>query len=220
MVLILVSEPMASPGDFSVNNARSQAVDALAPAPAPAPAAPALPTPLLQPLAPITIRLDRDNYPYWRSQFVPTVRAHDLDGFLFGTRPCPPQFLDALDSAKEVCSCTGFRPDRDVPNFGLPVCSPRAGIKGQTGQFQICLEVDTMKLVWRSKLELSEYQLVSIVITTILCRVTIPERISVVESLIIFVMLQSVNIASKTGCRRLPVLTIVSAACRRALRRG
>ncbi|KAF4355163.1 hypothetical protein G4B88_018053 [Cannabis sativa] len=88
------------------------------------------------------------------------------------------------------------------------------------GQFQICLEVDTMKLVWRSKLELSEYQLVSIVITTILCRVTIPERISVVESLIIFVMLQSVNIASKTGCRRLPALTIVSAACRRALRRG
>ncbi|KAF4376978.1 hypothetical protein F8388_022694 [Cannabis sativa] len=85
---------MASPGDSSVNNARSQAVDA-PPAPAPAPAAPALPAPLLQPLAPITIRLDRDNYPYWRSQVVPAVRAHDLDGFIFGTRPCPPQFLDA-----------------------------------------------------------------------------------------------------------------------------
>ncbi|KAF4402609.1 hypothetical protein G4B88_012394 [Cannabis sativa] len=70
---------MASPGDSSVNNARSQAVDASPPALAPAPAAPVLPAPLLQPLAPITIRLDRDNYPYWRSQVVPAVRAHDLD---------------------------------------------------------------------------------------------------------------------------------------------
>ena len=41
--------------------------------------------------------LDRDNYAYWRSQVLPAVRAHDLDGFLFGTRLCPPQYLDVPD---------------------------------------------------------------------------------------------------------------------------
>ncbi|KAF4358743.1 hypothetical protein F8388_022510 [Cannabis sativa] len=99
----LLKKPMASPasqGDSSVNNPRNQAVDA---PPPPAPAAPipvvapALPAPLHQPLAPIVIRLDRDNYLYWRSQVVPAVRVHDLYGFLFGTRPRPPQFIDAPD---------------------------------------------------------------------------------------------------------------------------
>uniref|UniRef100_A0A803Q4P5 Mitochondrial protein n=1 Tax=Cannabis sativa TaxID=3483 RepID=A0A803Q4P5_CANSA len=88
---------MASQGDSSVNNLRSQVVDVPIPTSAPMPTSVALVllAPLLQLLAPIIIHLDRDNYPYWRSQVVPTVHAHDLDGFFFGTRPCPPQFLDA-----------------------------------------------------------------------------------------------------------------------------
>ena len=80
---------MASQGDSSVSGTRPD------PAPA-APVAPLFPAPIMQPLAPIAIRLDRDNYAYWRSQVVPAVRAHDLDGFLFGTRPCPAQFLELL----------------------------------------------------------------------------------------------------------------------------
>ena len=68
---------MASQGESSVSGAQP-----IPPAPpAPAPVAPPLPAPLLQPLAPIAIRLDRENYAYWRSQVVPAVRAHDLDGF-------------------------------------------------------------------------------------------------------------------------------------------
>ncbi|KAF4372124.1 hypothetical protein F8388_000340 [Cannabis sativa] len=63
--LKLMTSP-ASQGDSSVNNPRNQVVDAppLALA-APLPVvAPTLPTLLHQPLAPIIIRLDRDNYLY------------------------------------------------------------------------------------------------------------------------------------------------------------
>ncbi|KAF4369817.1 hypothetical protein F8388_019697 [Cannabis sativa] len=34
-----------------------------------------------QSLAPLTIKLDRSNYPYWRSQALPALRAHDLEGY-------------------------------------------------------------------------------------------------------------------------------------------
>ncbi|KAF4346490.1 hypothetical protein G4B88_020992 [Cannabis sativa] len=32
-------------------------------------------------LAPLTIKLERTNYPYWRSQALPALRAHDLEGY-------------------------------------------------------------------------------------------------------------------------------------------
>ena len=44
-------------------------------------------------LAPLSIRLDRLNHAFWRSQILPTVRAHDLEGFLLGTRLKPTEFL-------------------------------------------------------------------------------------------------------------------------------
>ncbi|KAF4353577.1 hypothetical protein G4B88_013066 [Cannabis sativa] len=47
-----------------------------------------------QSLAPLTIKLDRTNYPYWKSQALPALRAHDLEGYVIGTRVCPPQFVD------------------------------------------------------------------------------------------------------------------------------
>ncbi|KAF4355480.1 hypothetical protein F8388_015234 [Cannabis sativa] len=43
-----------------------------------------------QSLAPLTIKLDRSNYPYWRSQALPALRAHDLEGYVLGTKHCPP----------------------------------------------------------------------------------------------------------------------------------
>ncbi|KAF4382947.1 hypothetical protein G4B88_010118 [Cannabis sativa] len=47
-----------------------------------------------QSLAPLTIKLDRTNYPYWKSQVLPTLRAYDLEGYILGTKLCPPQFVD------------------------------------------------------------------------------------------------------------------------------
>lgn len=84
---------MASQGDSSVSGARP-ASGAVPPPAVPPAVPPPLLAPLFQPLAPIAIRLDRDNYVYWRSQVLPAVRARDLDGFLLGTRVCPPQFVD------------------------------------------------------------------------------------------------------------------------------
>ncbi|PON91706.1 hypothetical protein TorRG33x02_125370, partial [Trema orientale] len=59
------------------------------------PQAPLFAAPVLfQSLAPLSIKLDRTNYSFWRSQVLPAVRAHDLEGFLLGTVPCPPRFVD------------------------------------------------------------------------------------------------------------------------------
>ena len=44
-------------------------------------------------LAPIPLKLERENYSYWRSLILPSIRAFDLEDFLIGTRPCPPRFL-------------------------------------------------------------------------------------------------------------------------------
>ncbi|POO03542.1 hypothetical protein TorRG33x02_007470 [Trema orientale] len=49
---------------------------------------------LFQSLAPLSIKLDRTNYSFWHSQVLPAVCAHDLEGFLLGTVPCPPRFID------------------------------------------------------------------------------------------------------------------------------
>lgn len=45
---------------------------------------------LFQSLTPLTLKLDRGNYSFWRSQVVPTLRAHDLEGFILGTNVFPP----------------------------------------------------------------------------------------------------------------------------------
>uniref|UniRef100_A0A803QHZ4 Retrotransposon Copia-like N-terminal domain-containing protein n=1 Tax=Cannabis sativa TaxID=3483 RepID=A0A803QHZ4_CANSA len=42
-------------------------------------------------LLPLNLRLDRSNYTYWRTLVLAAVRAYNLDGFLLGTNPPPPQ---------------------------------------------------------------------------------------------------------------------------------
>ena len=48
-------------------------------------------------LAHLNIRLDSSNYTFWKSQILPSVRAHDLEGFLLGTRIKPDENI--IDSA-------------------------------------------------------------------------------------------------------------------------
>ncbi|XP_062093900.1 uncharacterized protein LOC133799928 [Humulus lupulus] len=40
-------------------------------------------------LAPLNLRLNRTSYSFWRSQMLPSLRAHQLEGFLTGDRPPP-----------------------------------------------------------------------------------------------------------------------------------
>jgi hypothetical protein len=37
----------------------------------------------------ITIRLNPDNWLYWKAQVVPVLRSHLLTGFVDGSFPCP-----------------------------------------------------------------------------------------------------------------------------------
>lgn len=69
------------------------------------------------------------------------------------------------------------------------------------------------------RLPIEDYHsLFSILITTILGRIAIPEGISIVESPIVFVMFQRVNIASKARCHWPPCFTVIPATGRNALR--
>ena len=44
-------------------------------------------------LLPLTLRLDRTNYSYWRALALAAVRAYNLEGYVLGTTPSPPRFL-------------------------------------------------------------------------------------------------------------------------------
>ena len=63
-------------------------------------------------LAHLNIRLNHTNYTFWRFQILPTVRAHDLEGFLFGTKIKPKEFIiDPLDSNSTLNNPDYFFPD-------------------------------------------------------------------------------------------------------------
>ena len=48
-------------------------------------------------LLPLTIRLDRSNFSYWRALVLAAVRAYNLEGYILGTIPTPPPFLAGND---------------------------------------------------------------------------------------------------------------------------
>ena len=48
-------------------------------------------------LNPLTLRLNRTNYNSWRAQVLPSVGAHNLEGFLLGTSQSTTQFIDVID---------------------------------------------------------------------------------------------------------------------------
>ncbi|KAF4354635.1 hypothetical protein F8388_009626 [Cannabis sativa] len=63
-------------------------------APVPVPQSATVPSvSIFQSLAPLTLKLDRGNYTFWKSQVLPALRAHDLEGFVLGTKECPPQCI-------------------------------------------------------------------------------------------------------------------------------
>ena len=52
-------------------------------------------------LNPLSIRLDRHNYNFWKLQMVSTIRAHNLE-FVLGSNPCPSQSNESPDSNGSV----------------------------------------------------------------------------------------------------------------------
>ncbi|KAK9114476.1 hypothetical protein Syun_021273 [Stephania yunnanensis] len=41
-----------------------------------------------------SVKLDGSNHIIWRSAIIPLIRGRKFDGYLFGTKQCPPKFLD------------------------------------------------------------------------------------------------------------------------------
>ncbi|KAK6118844.1 hypothetical protein DH2020_047411 [Rehmannia glutinosa] len=52
----------------------------------------------------ITLRLDRTNYSYWKSQVLATVRAHGFDEFLLGTSSAPTRFVHSSSGSTPVAN--------------------------------------------------------------------------------------------------------------------
>ncbi|KAL2517773.1 Uncharacterized protein Adt_14020 [Abeliophyllum distichum] len=42
-----------------------------------------------------SIKLDRDNFLLWKNVIMPVVRGHGLEGYMLGTKICPPQVLNS-----------------------------------------------------------------------------------------------------------------------------
>ena len=50
-------------------------------------------------LPPVSIKLDRTNYLFWKSQILSTVRTHDLESFLLNTKLKPEEYIaDSTDA--------------------------------------------------------------------------------------------------------------------------
>ena len=88
----MVSDSSAMATDGSTHSAAHNE----APAPAPAPASAMAVDPVGLPnnhLLPLHLRLDRNNYSYWRALVLAAVRAYELDGHILVTNPIPPMML-------------------------------------------------------------------------------------------------------------------------------
>ncbi|KAF6171589.1 hypothetical protein GIB67_018113 [Kingdonia uniflora] len=49
----------------------------------------------------LNVKLERSNYLVWRSQFLPILRVHDLEGFIDGSLSCPPEMFSPSSQGKE-----------------------------------------------------------------------------------------------------------------------
>ncbi|KAL5744585.1 hypothetical protein ACOSQ2_027701 [Xanthoceras sorbifolium] len=45
----------------------------------------------------LPIKLDDNNFIYWKTQILPIVRAFDLEDFIFGLTTCPVKFVIEVD---------------------------------------------------------------------------------------------------------------------------
>ncbi|KAL6345917.1 hypothetical protein AAG906_025197 [Vitis piasezkii] len=48
------------------------------------------------------VKLDRNNFLLWKSVIVPTMKGHDLDGYLFGTQPIPEKMISIMEKYGET----------------------------------------------------------------------------------------------------------------------
>jgi histone deacetylase 1/2 len=47
----------------------------------------------------ISVKLDRENFPLWKSLVLPIIRGCKLDGYILGTKECPDQFITSTETS-------------------------------------------------------------------------------------------------------------------------
>ncbi|KAL5778585.1 hypothetical protein ACOSQ2_009322 [Xanthoceras sorbifolium] len=45
----------------------------------------------------LPIKLDDNNFIYWKTQILPIILAYELEDFIFGATKCPSKFADSVD---------------------------------------------------------------------------------------------------------------------------
>ena len=50
----------------------------------------------------LNVKLDKGNYLLWRSQFLPLLKLHDLEGLVDETSPCPVRFLPSTEKDAQL----------------------------------------------------------------------------------------------------------------------
>ncbi|KAL2484820.1 Uncharacterized protein Adt_29576 [Abeliophyllum distichum] len=42
-----------------------------------------------------SVKLDKNNFLLWKNMIMPIIKGHNLEGFILGTKKCPPEFIGA-----------------------------------------------------------------------------------------------------------------------------
>ena len=50
----------------------------------------------------ISVKLDRDNFPLWKSLGLPIIRGYKIEGYMIGTNECPEQYITNSHSSKKL----------------------------------------------------------------------------------------------------------------------
>jgi hypothetical protein len=50
----------------------------------------------------VSVKLDRDNYPLWKSLVLPLIRGCKLDVYMLGIKECPDQFITSNETTKKA----------------------------------------------------------------------------------------------------------------------
>ena len=83
----------------------------------------------------LSIKLERGNYLIWKSQILPILRGHGLDGFVTGMKPCPNEFInvagDSFGLNQMVNPNYFYRQRQDQLILGWMIASMSEGVVGQ-----------------------------------------------------------------------------------------
>lgn len=49
----------------------------------------------------LSVKLDRNNFLLWKNMVMPVIKGHNLEGYLLGTKECPPEFIATQTTVRQ-----------------------------------------------------------------------------------------------------------------------